>query len=117
VVVLNTSGAVLMPWLGSVRSVIANWYAGQEQGNAVAAMVFGDAEPGGRLPETFPATDRQGPAKTSVEFPGDGVHVFYDEGLAIGYRWYQHSGEKPRASGSATSGCPARRVGCAPRRR
>ncbi|OXM60989.1 beta-glucosidase [Amycolatopsis vastitatis] len=95
VVVLNTSGAVLMPWLGSVRGVITNWYAGQEQGNAVAAMLFGDAEPGGRLPETFPATDRQGPAKTGVEFPGDGVHVFYDEGLAIGYRWYRHSGEKP----------------------
>jgi beta-glucosidase len=95
VVVLNTSGAVLMPWLGSVKGVIANWYAGQEQGNAVAAMLFGDAEPGGRLPETFPASDQQGPAKTPVEFPGDGVHVFYDEGLAIGYRWYQHSGEKP----------------------
>jgi beta-glucosidase len=95
VVVLNTSGAVLMPWLGSVKGVIANWYGGQEQGNAVAAMLFGDAEPGGRLPETFPATDQQGPAKTGVEFPGDGVHVFYDEGLAIGYRWYQHSGEKP----------------------
>ncbi|MDT7802145.1 MAG: beta-glucosidase [Actinomycetota bacterium] len=95
VVVLNTSGAVLMPWLGSVKGVIANWYAGQEQGNAVAAMLFGDAEPGGRLPETFPASDQQGPAKTGVEFPGDGVHVFYDEGLAIGYRWYQHSGEKP----------------------
>ncbi|MEV6443046.1 glycoside hydrolase family 3 C-terminal domain-containing protein [Amycolatopsis sp. NPDC051716] len=95
VVVLNTSGAVLMPWLGSVEGVIANWYAGQEQGNAVAAMLFGDAEPGGRLPETFPATDQQGPAKTGVEFPGDGVHVFYDEGLAIGYRWYRKSGEKP----------------------
>ncbi|GHF83740.1 beta-glucosidase [Amycolatopsis bartoniae] len=95
VVVLNTSGAVLMPWLGSVKGVIANWYAGQEQGNAVAAMLFGDAEPGGRLPETFPATDQQGPAKTGVEFPGDGVHVFYDEGLAVGYRWYQQSGEKP----------------------
>ncbi|MEV6641687.1 glycoside hydrolase family 3 C-terminal domain-containing protein [Amycolatopsis sp. NPDC051371] len=95
VVVLNTSGAVLLPWLDSVKGVIANWYAGQEQGNAVAAMLFGDAEPGGRLPETFPASDQQGPAKTSVEFPGDGVHVFYDEGLAIGYRWYQHSGEKP----------------------
>lgn len=95
VVVLNTSGAVLMPWLGSVRGVIANWYAGQEQGNAVAAMLFGDAEPGGRLPETFPASDQQGPAKTGVEFPGDGVHVFYDEGLAVGYRWYQRSGEKP----------------------
>ncbi|MFF1613400.1 glycoside hydrolase family 3 C-terminal domain-containing protein [Amycolatopsis sp. NPDC058278] len=95
VVVLNTSGAVLMPWLGSVKGVIANWYAGQEQGNAVAAMLFGDAEPGGRLPETFPASDQQGPAKTGVEFPGDGVHVFYDEGLAVGYRWYQQSGEKP----------------------
>ncbi|MBE8516036.1 glycoside hydrolase family 3 C-terminal domain-containing protein [Amycolatopsis sp. H6(2020)] len=95
VVVLNTSGAVLMPWLGSVKGVIANWYAGQEQGNAMAAMLFGDAEPGGRLPETFPASDQQGPAKTGVEFPGDGVHVFYDEGLAVGYRWYQRSGEKP----------------------
>ncbi|WP_326836852.1 glycoside hydrolase family 3 C-terminal domain-containing protein [Amycolatopsis rhabdoformis] len=95
VVVLNTSGAVLMPWLGSVKAVIANWYAGQEQGHALAAMVFGDEEPGGRLPETFPATDQQGPAKTSVEFPGDGVQVYYDEGLAVGYRWYQHSGEKP----------------------
>ncbi|WP_284748315.1 beta-glucosidase family protein [Amycolatopsis sp. RTGN1] len=95
VVVLNTSGAVLMPWLGKVKGVIANWYAGQEQGNAVAAMLFGDAEPGGRLPETFPASDQQGPAKTGVEFPGDGVHVFYDEGLTIGYRWYQHTGEKP----------------------
>jgi beta-glucosidase len=95
VVVLNTSGAVLMPWLGSVKAVLANWYGGQEQGNALAAMLFGDAEPGGRLTETFPASDQQGPAKTTVEFPGDGVHVYYDEGLAIGYRWYQQSGEKP----------------------
>ena len=95
VVVLNTSGAVLMPWLADVDAVIENWYSGQEQGNALAAMLFGDVEPGGRLTETFPASDAQGPAKTSVEFPGDGVQVYYDEGLAIGYRWYQSSGEKP----------------------
>ncbi|MFI5610200.1 glycoside hydrolase family 3 C-terminal domain-containing protein [Amycolatopsis sp. NPDC051903] len=95
VVVLNTSGAVLMPWLGGVKAVLANWYAGQEQGNALAAMLFGDEEPGGRLPETFPAANDQGPAKTTVEFPGDGVQVYYDEGLAVGYRWYEHSGEKP----------------------
>jgi beta-glucosidase len=95
VVVLNTSGAVLMPWLAEVKGVIANWYSGQEQGNAVAAMLFGDSEPGGRLTETFPADDKQGPAKTSVEFPGDGAQVYYDEGLAIGYRWYEKSGEKP----------------------
>ncbi|MFG1808022.1 glycoside hydrolase family 3 C-terminal domain-containing protein [Streptomyces sp. NPDC049040] len=95
VVVLNTSGAVLMPWLPQVKSVIANWYSGQEQGNALAAMLFGDAEPGGRLTETFPAADEQGPAKTTVEFPGDGVQVYYDEDLAIGYRWYDSSGEKP----------------------
>ncbi|WP_078901664.1 glycoside hydrolase family 3 C-terminal domain-containing protein [Actinacidiphila yeochonensis] len=95
VVVLNTAGAVLMPWLSEVKGVIANWYGGQEQGNAVAAMLFGDAEPGGRITETFPADDDQGPAKTTVEFPGDGVQVYYDEGLAIGYRWYESSGEKP----------------------
>jgi beta-glucosidase len=95
VVVLNTSGAVLMPWLSQVKGVIANWYGGQEQGNALAAMLFGDAEPGGRLTETFPADDKQGPAKTAVEFPGDGVQVYYDEDLAIGYRWYESSGEKP----------------------
>ncbi len=95
VVILNTSGAVLMPWLSEVKGVIANWYSGQEQGNAVADMLFGDAEPGGRLTETFPADNKQGPAKTSAEFPGDGVQVYYDEGLAIGYRWYEKSGEKP----------------------
>ncbi|WP_051266499.1 glycoside hydrolase family 3 C-terminal domain-containing protein [Nakamurella lactea] len=95
VVVLNTSGAVLMPWLTDVDGVIANWYAGQEQGNAIAEMLFGDKEPGGRLPETFPASDDQGPAKTTVEFPGDGVQVYYDEDLAIGYRWHTSSGEKP----------------------
>ena len=95
VVILNTSGAVLMPWLDRVHAVIANWYGGQEQGHAVAAMLFGDAEPGGRLPETFPASDKQGPAKTTVEFPGDGVDVYYDEELAVGYRWYESSGEKP----------------------
>lgn len=95
VVVLNTSGAVLMPWLPEIPAVIANWYGGQEQGNAVAAMLFGDAEPGGRLPETFPATETQGPAKRPVEFPGDGKQVYYDEGLAVGYRWYTTAGEQP----------------------
>ncbi|WP_414167277.1 glycoside hydrolase family 3 C-terminal domain-containing protein [Streptoverticillium reticulum] len=95
VVVLNTSGAVLMPWLDKVRGVIANWYAGQEQGAAIAALLFGDAEPGGRLPETFPATDRQGPAGSGDRYPGNGVSVPYDEGLAVGYRWYHRSGQKP----------------------
>lgn len=95
VVVLNTSGSVLMPWLDDAGAVLANWYGGQEQGSALAAMLFGDEEPGGRLPETFPASEQQGPAKTTAQYPGDGVHVFYDEGLAVGYRWYQSSGERP----------------------
>ncbi|MET9529757.1 glycoside hydrolase family 3 C-terminal domain-containing protein [Streptomyces sp. NPDC006649] len=95
VVVLNTSGSVLMPWLDGAGAVLANWYGGQEQGSALAAMLFGDAEPGGRLPETFPASEQQGPAKTTVQYPGDGVQVYYDEGLAVGYRWYRSSGEKP----------------------
>jgi len=95
VVVLNTSGAVLMPWLDDVDGVIANWYAGQEQGAVIAALLFGDVEPGGRLTETFPADDRQGPARTTDEYPGNGTDVYYDEGLAIGYRWYQKSGQQP----------------------
>ncbi|WP_299541366.1 glycoside hydrolase family 3 C-terminal domain-containing protein [uncultured Streptomyces sp.] len=95
VVVLTTSGAVLMPWLDRVDAVLSLWYAGQEQGNALARVLFGDEEPGGRLPETFPATDRQGPAKTPAAYPGDGGQVYYEEELAVGYRWYRSSGEQP----------------------
>jgi beta-glucosidase len=61
VVVLNTGGPVLMPWLERVGAVVQAWLPGQQFGEALAAVLFGDADPAGRLPVTFPAIPGQGP--------------------------------------------------------
>ncbi|MCU1489249.1 MAG: Beta-glucosidase [Acidimicrobiaceae bacterium] len=89
VVVLNTGGAVTMPWIDSVRGVLEAWYPGQEDGAATAAVLFGDVDPSGRLPLTFPAASGPAPISASGEFPGVDSKVMYREGLDIGYRWYQ----------------------------
>ena len=60
IVVLNTGGPVLMPWLNEVQGVLEAWYPGQQFGSAIAAVLFGDADPGGRLPVTFPASEQPG---------------------------------------------------------
>src|SRR6202035_5751389 len=57
VVVLDTGGPVLMPWLRQVRGVLEAWYPGQQDGNALAALLFGDVDPSGHLTETFPAKE------------------------------------------------------------
>ena len=98
VVVLNTSGAVLMPWLNKVAAVVEAWYPGQTGGTALAHVLFGDANPSGKLPVTFPRSDTQGPAPlthTTLQYPGDGNDVHYDEGLLVGYRWYDATGQHP----------------------
>jgi beta-glucosidase len=95
VVVLNTSSAVTMPWLGAVRAVVEAWYPGQTSGTALAQVLFGDVNPSGKLPVTFPASDNQRPAHSTVEYPGDGDDVYYAEGLLIGYRWYDAMGQRP----------------------
>ena len=88
VVVLNTGSAVTMPWLDSVRGVLEAWYPGQEDGNAIAAVLFGDVNPAGKLPVTFPASLSQVPASSTAQWPGTGGQVRYSEGLKVGYRWY-----------------------------
>lgn len=95
VVVLHTGGPVLMPWLHDVAAVVEAWYPGQESGGALASVLFGDAEPGGRLPVTFPRDDRQGPLTSPIRFPGAGGEVRYDEGLLVGHRWYDATGQRP----------------------
>jgi beta-glucosidase len=97
IVVLNTGGPVLMPWLREVDGVIEAWYPGQTFGTAIAAVLFGDADPGGRLPVTFPASDTQGPAPATQpqHYPGVNGVVSYDEGLDVGYRWYDATGQRP----------------------
>lgn len=88
IVVLNTGSAVTMPWLDRVKGVFEAWYPGQESGNAIARLLFGDVNPSGKLPVTFPASLNQVPASTSAQWPGVGGKVRYSEGLQVGYRWY-----------------------------
>jgi beta-glucosidase len=88
VVVLNTGGAVLMPWIGQVRAVIEAWYPGQEDGNAIAAILFGDVNPSGKLPLTFPRTAMEIPTNALRQWPGVDGRSVYAEELDVGYRWY-----------------------------
>jgi beta-glucosidase len=95
VVVLNTGGPVLMPWLDRVAGVLEAWYPGEEAGNAAAAVLFGDTDPAGRLPITFPRSLADTPASTPAQYPGvDGVAT-YSEGLDVGYRHYDANGVTP----------------------
>ncbi len=89
IVVLNTGSAVTMPWLSSVAGVFENWYPGQQDGNAIAALLFGDVNPSGKLPVTFPKSLADVPASTTAEWPGTNGTVQYAEGVNVGYRWYQ----------------------------
>ena len=95
VVVLQTGGPVLMPWLRSVKSVLETWYPGQEDGNAVAALLFGEVDPSGKLPETFPRSERDLPTQSARQYPGVDGHVTYSEGLLVGYRWYDRKRIEP----------------------
>jgi len=95
VVVINSGGPVLMPWLPRVAGVVEAWYPGEEDGKAIAAVLTGQVDPSGRLPITFPASPTAQPASTVAEFPGIDAGVSFGSGLDIGYRWYQANGVTP----------------------
>ena len=100
VVVLNTGGPVVMPWLDQVKGLFEAWYPGQQDGNAIAALLFGDVNPSAKLPETFPKSQQDIPTQTPQQYPGindaQGVpHSVYSEGLLVGYRWYDAKGIAP----------------------
>lgn len=86
VVVLNTGSPVAMPWLDKVAAVVQAWFPGQECGNAIADVLFGDVNPSGRLAQTFPVRLEDTPAY--LNFPGENGRVYYGEGLFVGYRYY-----------------------------
>lgn len=94
-VVVNTPGAILMPWLDQVQSVLVTFLPGQEDGNAAAAALFGQVNPSGKLPVTFPASDDQVPANTTTQYPGIDNEANYSEGILVGYRWYDALGLEP----------------------
>jgi beta-glucosidase len=93
IVVLHTGSPVLMPWLDQVKALLQAWYLGQESGNALADVLTGAQDPGGRLPTTFPADIKDTPAYD--HFPGEGGKVHYQEGIFVGYRHYDARGVKP----------------------
>lgn len=97
VVVLQTGGPVAMPWLDKVRAVVEAWYPGQEAGNAIADVLTGTAEPGGRLAQTFPQRLEDTPVETGdpQTYPGKDGHVVYREGVFVGYRHYERAGIEP----------------------
>ncbi len=92
IVVVNAGMPVLMPWADQVAAVGYAWLPGQEMGAALADVLLGRAEPGGRLPVTLPAAEADCPVLHSV--PAEG-RLEYREGLLIGYRGYDHAGAKP----------------------
>lgn len=95
VVVLNTGGPVTMPWISDVAGALEAWYPGQANGTAIANVLFGNVDPGGHLPETFPADYSQVPSSAKAQFPGVGGKVAYSEGIDVGYRWYDAKGITP----------------------
>jgi beta-glucosidase len=101
IVVLSTAGPVAMPWANQVAAILETWYAGDAFATATTRLLFGDASPGGRLPITFPVDDEQGPVSVSRRYPGtvspDGAlaDAHFDEGLLVGYRWFDATHSRP----------------------
>jgi beta-glucosidase len=82
-----------MPWLARVPAVLQAWFAGQEAGHAIADVLFGDRNPSGKLPQTFPQRLQDNPAY--LNYPGENGEVIYGEGLFVGYRYYDKKDVAP----------------------
>ncbi len=88
-VVIISGNAVEMPWIDEVPSVLLGWYGGSEGGRAIADVLFGDVNPSGKLPFTFPVKLEDNPAHYNGKtFPTRGKN-HYDEGIFLGYRWHE----------------------------
>ena len=95
VVVVDAGAPVTMPWINQVSSVVDAWYPGESNGTALASVLFGQTDPSGHLPVTFPTDLSQVPASTPSQFPGTGGEVQYSEGIDVGYRYYDATNETP----------------------
>jgi beta-glucosidase len=95
VVVLYAGAPVLMPWLTRTDAVLLMWYPGQEGAEAGAALLFGEANPGGKLPVTFPRREEDTPVALPERYPGVEGLGAYSEGILVGYRWYDQRHIEP----------------------
>jgi beta-glucosidase len=80
---------VLMPWLDQTPALLETWYPGETAGTSLAAILSGDVNPSGKLPVSFPISEAAMPANTSSTFGGVGGKTLYDDGINVGYRWYE----------------------------
>lgn len=87
VVVLQSGTPVSMPWASSVASIVQAWYGGNETGNAIADIIFGDRNPSGKLPLSFPVHVEDNPAY--LNYRSERGRVLYGEDIYIGYRFYE----------------------------
>ncbi|MFF5973962.1 glycoside hydrolase family 3 C-terminal domain-containing protein [Streptomyces sp. NPDC012769] len=92
VAVVNSGGPVELPWREEVGAVLLTWFPGQEAGHGIADMLFGLAEPGGRLPTTWPASLTDAPVTRTQPVEG---RLPYEEGLHIGHRAWARAGSEP----------------------
>jgi beta-glucosidase len=96
IVVINSGGNVDMHrWLSNVPAILHAWYPGQEGGNALAKILFGEVNPSGKLPVSFEANETDNPAFKSYPSDASGKNVHYDEGIFVGYRAYDRRGIQP----------------------
>lgn len=96
VVVLVTGSPVAMPWVDDVPAILMAWYPGMEGGRAIADVLFGAVNPGGKLPVTFPRALADSPAHSDPRcFPGDKKEVRYDEDIFVGYRHFDREAIEP----------------------
>jgi beta-glucosidase len=91
-VVVNSGAPVILPWRDEVAAILLAWFGGQEMGNALADVLLGNAEPGGRLPTTWPAAADDVPVYETT--PTDG-RLDYTEGIHLGYRAWLRAGTSP----------------------
>lgn len=108
IVVLENGGPLTMPWVDKVSAILEAWYPGIRGAEALANIIFGDVNPSGKLPVTFPKSEADLPHPTLAgmqyvpenEHHYDHIHfppfdVNYDEGLKVGYKWYEAEGKEP----------------------
>jgi beta-glucosidase len=96
IVVVYNPAQVLLPWADQVQAILVGWIPGQEAGNALADVLFGDVNPSGKLPMTFARNADDYPAKTAEMYPGVNGQVLYSEGLKVGYRYFDSQNIQPR---------------------
>jgi beta-glucosidase len=94
IVVINAGGPVIMSkWIAQVPAILDMWYGGQEGGNAIADVLFGDADPSGKLPVSFVKQWKDSPAYG--HYPGENLQVDYAEGIYVGYRYFDKQKIEP----------------------